>query len=151
MLSIFNFEVSRNIFWLIWLYFLLYAAQHQFSHMKTNEREIQIYYNPENSSDRKCVAHAKSMAQHIKAFAFDKTPSSITSWRQILKNLECHPKELMDKSKPYYQEHIRGRDFTMNGWLDIVARNPGLIKSPIAMRGSRAILCKQPTDIYRLT
>jgi len=119
--------------------------------MKTNEREIQIYYNPENSSDRKCVAHAKSMAHHIKAFAFDKTPSSSTSWRQILKNLECHPKELMDKSKPYYQEHIRGRDFTMNGWLDIVVRNPGLIKSPIAMRGSKAILCKQPTDIYRLT
>ena len=119
--------------------------------MKTNEREIQIYYNPENSSDRKCVAYAKSMAHHVKTFAFAKTPSTSTSWRQILKNLECHPKDLLDKSKPYYQEHIKGRDFNMTGWLDIVARNPGLIKSPIAMRGSRAILCKQPTDIYRLT
>ena len=28
--------------------------------------------------------------------------------------------------------------------------NPELIKAPIAVRGHRAILCSNPTDIYRL-
>ena len=119
--------------------------------MKTNTREIQIYYNPENSADRKCVAHAQSMAAHVKTYAFNQSPSTPTSWRHILKNLDVHPKDLLDKSHPFYQEHIRGREYNMNGWLDIVARNPFLLKAPIAMRGERAIMCSQPTDIYRLT
>ena len=119
--------------------------------MVTHAREIQIYYNPENSSDRRCIAHARSLAAHVKTYSFDQTPSTSTSWRQILKSLDVHPKELLDKSHPYYQEHIRGREFTMNGWLDILMRNPYLLKAPIALRGDKAVLCCQPTDIYRLT
>ena len=119
--------------------------------MKTNAREIQLYYNPENSSDRACAAHARSMATHVKTYAFAQTPSTTTSWRHILKSLDAHPKDLLDKSNPYYQQHIRGREFTMQGWLDIIRRNPNLLKSPIAMRGDRAVLCERPTDIYRLT
>ena len=118
--------------------------------MKTNQREIQLYYNPDSSTDRACLAHARSMSTHVKAFAFEQTPSTTTSWRHILKSLDAHPKDLLDKSHPYYQEHIRGRDFTMTGWLDIVRRNPQLLKAPIAMRGGRAIVCHSPTDIYRL-
>ncbi len=121
------------------------------STMKTNEREIQLYYNPHSPSDRQTVAHAQSMASHVKTFSYSQTPSSTTSWRHILKSLDVHPRELLDKSHPYYQEHIRGRDFTMTGWLDIVRRSPFLLKAPIAIRGNRAVVCKQPTDIYRLT
>jgi len=118
--------------------------------MKTNQREIQLYYDPESSSGRACLAHAKSMSPHVKSYAFAKTPSTTTSWRHILKSLDCHPKDLLDKSHPYYQANIRGREFTMNGWLDIVRRNPQLMRAPIAIRGERAILCESPTDIYRL-
>lgn len=119
--------------------------------MHTHAREIQIYYNPENPADRRCVAHAQGLATQVKTFAYTSTPSNSTSWRQILKNLDVHPKELMDKSHPYYREHIKGREFTMSGWLEIIRNNPCLLRAPIAMRGSRAVLCQSPTDIYKLT
>ena len=119
--------------------------------MHTHAREIQIYYNPDSSSDRRCVAHARSMGTKVKAYDYAKTPSNGTSWRQIVKNLDCHPKDLMDKSHPYYQQHIRGRDFHMTGWLEILRRNPFLLRAPIAMRGGRAVFCQSPTDIYKLT
>ena len=119
--------------------------------MHTHPREIQIYYNPDSPSDRRCVAHAQGLATQVKTYAYSSTPSTSTSWRQILKNLDVHPKDLLDKSHPYYREHIKGRDFTMSGWLDIICRNPFLLRAPIAMRGSRAVFCKSPTDIYRLT
>ena len=66
--------------------------------MKTNDREIQIYYNPENSSDRKCVAHARSMALHIKTFAFAKTPSAFpnpTSGELTLSDLPVNAELLL--------------------------------------------------------
>lgn len=118
--------------------------------MKTHYREILVYYNPESSSDRKTVAHAQSLSPHVKSFAFGKTPSTDTSWRMILAALELHPKELLNKAHPYYQQHIRGREFDNESWLKILRYNSGLIKAPIAIRGDKAVLCSNPTDIYQL-
>ncbi len=118
--------------------------------MKTHNREILIYYNPESSADRKTVAHAQSVVSHVKTFAFGKTPSTTTSWQTILNALNLHPKDILNKSTPYYQEHIRGKEFDDESWVNILRHNSILIKAPIAIRGHRAILCKNPTDIYKL-
>ena len=69
----------------------------------------------------------------------------------ILRSLDVHPKDLLNKAHPYYQENIRGREFDEEDWLTVLAKNPELIKAPIAVRGRRAILCNNPTDIYKLT
>jgi len=120
--------------------------------MKTHAREIQIYYNPESSTHRSTIAYAKSVARHIKSYAFHQTPSTGTSWQQIIKALDLEdPKMLLNKADPYYQEHLRGRDFSEECWIKIIQKNPDLIKAPIAMRGNRAIICSTPTDIYKLT
>lgn len=118
--------------------------------MKTHLREILIYYNPDSSADRKTVAHAQGMVSHLKSFSFSKAPSTGTSWQGILEALNKHPKELMNKAHPYYQKYIRGREFDSEGWLNIIRRNPDLLRAPIAIRGKRAILCSNPTDIYKL-
>ncbi|MCI5080376.1 MAG: hypothetical protein MRY78_01720 [Saprospiraceae bacterium] len=118
--------------------------------MKTHQREILIYYNPESSSDRRTVAHAQGLGRHVKAYAHNRSPSNGTSWQQILAALQMHPKELMNKAHPYYQEHIRGREFTEECWAKVLKKNPDLIKAPIAIRGRKVILCNTPTDIYRL-
>ena len=118
--------------------------------MKTNKREILLYYNPESSADRKTVAHAKGLVPHLKTYAFSKSPSTTTSWRQIINSLGLHPKELLNKAHPYYQRNIRGREFDEEGWMTVLQYNPELIKAPIAVRGDKAILCSTPTDIYKL-
>jgi arsenate reductase len=118
--------------------------------MKTHKREILIYYNPESSSDRKTVAHAQSVVPHVITYAFGMTPSTTTSWHMILKALDMHPKEILNKANPYYQKHIRGKEFDDDSWCNILKYNSNLIKAPIAIRGHRAILCSNPTDIYKL-
>ncbi|MFT5165632.1 MAG: arsenate reductase [Saprospiraceae bacterium] len=118
--------------------------------MKTHNREILIYYNPASSSDRKTVAHAQSVVTHVKTYAFGNTPSTTTSWQTILNALEMHPKEILNKANPYYQKHLRGKEFDEESWVNILKHNSNLIKAPIAIRGRRAILCNNPTDIYKL-
>ncbi|MEL6867741.1 MAG: ArsC/Spx/MgsR family protein [Bacteroidota bacterium] len=118
--------------------------------MKTHQREILIYYNPESSSDRKTVAHAQGLSRHIRTYSFAQTPSTGTSWHTILQSLNLHPKEILNKAHPYYQAHIRGREFDEESWIKVLRYNPQLIKAPIAIRGRKAILCKNPTDIYQL-
>jgi arsenate reductase len=64
--------------------------------------------------------------------------------------LGIHPKELLNKAHPYYREHIKGREFDNESWLKVLQYNPDLIKAPIAIRGKKAILCLNSTDIHRL-
>ena len=118
--------------------------------MKTHQREILIYYNHDSSNDRKTVAHAQGVVNHVKAYSYKQAPSTNTSWQQILQALGMHPKELLNKAHPYYQENIRGREFDKESWLNVLKYNPELIKAPIAIRGERAILCTNSTDIYKL-
>jgi len=118
--------------------------------MKTHPREVLIYYNSKSSSDRKTLAHAQSTGFKVRSFCHSKSPSTTTSWKGILRKLDKHPKEILNKADPYYQSNIRGREFTAEGWLKVIKHNPELIKAPIAMNGDRAILCETPTDIYKL-
>jgi hypothetical protein len=47
-----------------------------------------------------------------------------------------------ERAHPYYQENLRGRDLDSEGWLQVLAHNPGLLKAPIALHGDRAVLCE---------
>ena len=93
-------------------------------YMQTNNREIMLYFDSKSSPHKKTAAYARSMNKH--------------------------PKELLNKALPEYQNHIRGREFTMEGWLKILQYNTHLLKAPIAIRGKKAILCESPTDIFKL-
>ncbi len=119
--------------------------------MRTHLREILIFYNAESQRDRQTVLHAKSLVNHVKSFTYNNGLKTRRSWQEIIMALEIHPKELLNKAHPFYQEHIRGREFGLSKWLKVIAHNPDIIKAPIAIRGKRAILCITPTDIYQLT
>jgi arsenate reductase len=134
----------------VFVAFHFYHRSQKSLHMRTHQREILIYYRPESSTHRQTVAHAQSLVPHVRTFSFDQAPSAGYSWQQILEALDLPPKSLLNKAHPYYQEHIRGRDFDNECWAKIFQRNPDLLKAPIAIRGRQAILCQSSTDIYRL-
>lgn len=116
----------------------------------TSNAEIQIYFNENDSKAKKAIAYAKSISNKVQTFDFHKTKGTGTIWRTILTKLNKSPKELLDKSKPYYQQNIRGRDFEDRDWIYLLMNNPGLIRSPIAIRGNKAIVLDNPTDIYKI-
>lgn len=119
--------------------------------MKVHNNEIIIYYHHDSSAGKKTVAYAKSITPHVRSMPFKGSPATTTMWRGIIMRLGLHPKEMLNKADPYYQANIRGRDFHDEDWLNVLARNPSLFKAAIAMKGTKAILCNTPTDVYRLT
>ena len=118
--------------------------------MRNNPREIRLYYNSESSSDRKTIAHAQGLSRHVSSYTHENSRQSTTNWKLILDALEAHPKDLMNKAHPYYQKNIRGKDFNTEDWINVLKYHPDLIKAPIAVKGNRAVLCNNPTDIYQL-
>jgi len=118
--------------------------------MKTHPSEILLYYNSSSSSDRKVLAHAKSTGFKVRSYCHSQAPSTSTSWNTILSSLDVHPKELLNKADPFYQNNLKGKEYDIDDWLNVIKNNPNLMKSPIAIKGSKVIVCRTPTDIYKL-
>ena len=119
--------------------------------MITNPREIVIFYNPDSSSDRKTVAHARGMSRYIKSYSYNQAQLTGTQWQLILDSIDMEDKKkLFNKAHPYYQSDLRGKNFDNESMISILKNNPQLMKSPIAVRNRRAIVCETPTDIYKL-
>jgi len=118
--------------------------------MKTNPREILIYYNPDSSSDRKTVAYAKSISRHVKTYSHCDANVTTTGWKGLLQKMDVEPKRLFNKALPEYQSTLKGKELDEEGWLNVIRRNPHLLKSPIAVKGKKVVLCERPTDIYKL-
>ena len=118
--------------------------------MRTHPREILLYYNPELSADKKTLAYANSISKHVRAYSHHNNSSTPTAWKVILQSLGLHPKKLFNKALPEYQAKLRGKELDHEGWLRVLQNNPHLIKSPIAIKGNKAILVVTPTDILKL-
>ncbi|HPK09942.1 MAG TPA: ArsC/Spx/MgsR family protein [Saprospiraceae bacterium] len=119
--------------------------------MRSHSREIIIYYNSESSSDRRALAYAKSISKHIVAYDHSKNSITSTNWKMILSKLDREPKLLLNKAHPYYQKNIKGKEFNDEDWINILQKNPDLIKAPIAISGSTILVLDTPTDVLRLT
>jgi arsenate reductase len=119
--------------------------------MQTNAREILLYFHSDRLSDRQTVAYAQAIAPYIEAYSFQDANLSTTHWEEILEMLHItDPSELISEDDPFFQEHIKGKDFDRTSWIKILSHNPQIIKAPIAIRGHEAMLCELPKDILRL-
>ena len=118
--------------------------------MQTHPREILIYYNPDSPSDRKTLAYAQSISTHVRAYSHKDARVTTTGWKSLLQEMKVSPKQLFNKALPEYQSQIKGKDLDEEDWLNVIIRNPHLLKSPIAIKGKKVVLCERPTDIYRL-
>ncbi len=115
--------------------------------MKTQDNELLVYYDRNSSKAKKVLAYARTITRHVNEVEYLKTPLTSTMWRQLLEMLDMRPKDLLNRAHPFYQENIRGKDLDDEGWLNVLIRNPELIKAPIVVKGRRAILCNNPTDM----
>ena len=111
---------------------------------------LTLYFNPSCSKAKKALAYARSLTSKINEVDIIHSKTTGTHWRTVLTQLKLTAKEILDKSKPYYQSNIRGREFDEEGWLKVIINNPELLRSPIALMNGKAILLDNPTDIYKL-
>ena len=116
-----------------------------------NSKELTLVYDSTTNEGRKALAYAYSLATKVNKQDVSAVSLSTTFVRQVLKQLNLRPKDLLNRAHPYYQANLRGRDLDAEGWLQVVAHNPMLLKAPIALHSDKTMLCKPASLIYTLT
>ncbi|MBK8393330.1 MAG: hypothetical protein IPL23_30475 [Saprospiraceae bacterium] len=51
-----------------------------------------------------------------------KSHNTSTAWKTILNQLNIHPKLLLNKAHPDYQNNLRGKEFDHEGWLNVISK-----------------------------
>ncbi len=118
--------------------------------MRTHPNELFFYYNPGHAVDKQMRAYAQTIAKHINEINIEKEKITMTGWMSLLDMLKLRPKDLLNRAHPDYQNKIAGKSWDEESWLNILIRNPHLIKAPIAVRRDKAVLCITPHDILDL-
>lgn len=119
--------------------------------MKPHRSEIHFYYSSNQPIDKQTLAYAKTIARHVNAIDVMKERLTATRWDRLLLKLNLRAKDLLNRAHPEYQSRIAGKNWDEESWLTILVESPFLIKSPIALYRDGAILCKTPTDIFKLS
>lgn len=119
--------------------------------MHLDSKELTIVYNEGNERDKKTLSYAYTITDKINKQELNSVKVSSTLFQVIVTKLNLEPKTLINKADPYYQENIRGKNFSIKEWFDVIINRPSLLKAPLAMYHDKAVICNTPTDILRLS
>ncbi len=115
-----------------------------------NSKELTLVYDGSTYEGKKALAYAYSLAPKVNRQDVSEVQLSTTFLRQVIEQLNVRPKDLMNRAHPFYQQHVRGRDYDNEGWLCVLARNPQILKAPIALMSGRAVICEPASMIQTL-
>jgi arsenate reductase (glutaredoxin) len=118
--------------------------------MQFHPNELFLLYNPQSNSGKQTKAMATDICSNINEVDALHEKLIPTYWKVVVTMLGIAPNDLLDKSHPDYKQKVGDNTYTMEGWLEVLARNPQLLRAPIAIFNGRAILCETPTDIMKL-
>ena len=119
--------------------------------INSHNNQITLYFDPNSYKGKQTLAYAMTYKLTIAEVQIDKTPFTGTQLLHLTKLLGVSLQELADTEKAHYKTLMgNAKNFTSEDWITVFIQNPELIRSPIAIKGNKAIIINTPTDILRL-
>lgn len=108
------------------------------------EYMLKIYHNTRCSKSRCALEILDHSGQPYEVVEYLKTPPSEAELKELLKELNMKPEDLLRKGETVYKEQFAGKTFTDDEWVKIMAENPVLIERPIVVKDGKAIVARPP-------
>jgi arsenate reductase len=111
---------------------------------------LTIYHNPRCTKSRQTLELIEKSGSKSQVVEYLKTPPSKEELRDIVKKLDIKPEELVRKNERIFKDKFKGKKFSDDQWLEILADNPKLIERPIVVMAGRAIIGRPPEAVKEL-
>ena len=105
---------------------------------------ITIYHNPRCKKSRAGLAYLEEKNHDFEIKNYIKTGINPDELRDVLIKLNVKPQEMIRTQEALYKSDFRGRNFTDEEWIKIMAENPKLIKRPIVVHRYKAVWADPP-------
>jgi arsenate reductase len=111
---------------------------------------MQIYHNPRCGKSRQTLALIQDSGKPVEIIEYLKNTPTENELRRIIALLKISPEDLIRKQEELFTEAYKGKTYTDDEWIRIMADNPILIERPIVVDGKRAIIGRPPEKVLEL-
>jgi arsenate reductase len=107
--------------------------------------------DPESNKGKQTLAYALTFNVVINIVDITKALFTGTQLLHFAALLSVSLEQLADSEKLLYKELMgKAKNFDDDDWITVLTKHPDLIRSPVAMMGTKAIIINTPTDIFQL-
>jgi arsenate reductase (glutaredoxin) len=106
---------------------------------------MKIYHNPRCSKSRAGLQHLQEKGVDTEIIDYLKNPLSVNELKDLFKKLGKSPKEMIRTHEDLYKKEYKGKEFSDDEWIKLIAENPKLLHRPIIVKGNKAVW-GQPVD-----
>lgn len=108
---------------------------------------LTIYHNPRCKKSRAGLEFLKSTGAEFRTRNYLLEKLTVDELRRLIMKLKIKPEELVRKQEELYRKELKGKNFTEDEWLRILAENPFLIRRPIIESRVKAVIGDPPEEI----
>ena len=115
----------------------------------TNNRELNLYYNANNSIGMQTLAFVQASKKKVLAVDLSKTKVTGTQWAELADLLGIPIKDLINTEHPDFIK-LYGKDNDLEGdddWIKVLQKNPSVVTQPILVNGNKAMQVNTPSDV----
>ena len=113
--------------------------------------KVTIYHNPRCSKSRQTLQLLRDRGIEPEVVEYLKDPPTREELDQLLRRLECEPRELMRrKEAPYAENRLDDPALTREQLVDAMVQNPILIERPVVVVGRKAAVGRPPERVLDL-
>ena len=101
---------------------------------------FKIYHNPRCKKSRAGLQYLKDKGIDPEIIEYIKHPVTTDELKDVLARLNKKPEEIIRTQEAVYKSEFKGKNFTDDEWVKILAEHPKLIQRPIIVKGARAVI-----------
>ena len=111
---------------------------------------IKIYHNPRCRKSREGLAFVQERGLEVRVVDYIKTGITEGELKEIASSLKLRPEELVRKNEEFYKKQLKGKELSDTEWLRIISENPSLLKRPVVITGSGAVIGDPAENIAKI-
>jgi len=111
---------------------------------------MKIYHNPRCSKSRQTLAIIREKGEEVEIVEYLNNPPNKIELKEVLKKLGMKHGQIIRKGESIYKENYKGKSYTDEEWIEIMANNPILMERPIVVKGNKAVMGRPPENVIDL-
>ena len=98
-----------------------------------------VYHNTRCKKSRAGLQYLQDKGLEVEIIEYLKNHLTVAELTDIFAKLNLKPSEMIRKQEAIFKSNFKGKTFTEEEWIRIIAENPKLLNRPIIERGNKAV------------
>jgi polyphosphate kinase len=127
------------------------AQEDYYNYIKKKHHFImKVYHNPRCAKSRAGLKYLEETGYDVEIKKYLNEGITENELRELVEKTGKTPFDFVRTQEKIFKEKFKGKEFSDNEWLKILAENPRLLKRPLVVNGDKAVLADPPQAVEEI-